>query len=302
MTAVQSPAPKKASRLKGRDPTTVEPSKPKIIVYGPPGVGKTWAAIEFPNVYYIDTEGGADLAHYRKKLAAAGASYMGPEDGSLDFATVIDQVQALATESHDHKTLVIDSFSKMFNNQITITQEKMAKAGVEDAFGASKKEAIQYTRRLIAWMNKLDMNVILIHHQKSQWKDGKEIGVTFDGWEKMEYELHLAVRVVKNGPNRLAYIGKTRLEQFPGDTNFPWSFKEFAARWGLDIINSASKTANVATPEQLTEYRDLVLKNKIAPEVLDKWASAGDPDLLDQAVMEKRLEWLRIQAKAAVQP
>ena len=68
----------------------------------------------------------------------------------------------------------------------------MERRKVEDAFGASKKPAIQLTRRLLAWFSKLDMNVILICHQKSQWKDGKEVGVTFDGWDKLEYELHLA--------------------------------------------------------------------------------------------------------------
>jgi hypothetical protein len=298
MTTPPTP-PKKPSKLKGRDPTTVEPSKPKIIVYGPPGVGKTWAAIEFPDVFYIDTEGGADLDHYRKKLRDARALYMGPEDGSLDFSSVIEQVQALATEQHDRKTLVIDSFSKLFNNQITMTQEKMAKAGTEDAFGASKKEAIQYTRRLIAWMNKLDMNVILIHHQKSSWKDGKEVGVTFDGWDKLEYELHLALRVAKNGPSRLAYVGKSRLEQFPSDSNFPWSFQEFSTRWGLDTINAAAKPASVATAEQMVAYKTLLSQVKIDPAVSDKWAAAGDPDLLTEDAMAKRLDWLRRQAAAA---
>jgi hypothetical protein len=291
-----------ATKLKGRDPTSVNPSKPKIAIFGPAGCGKTWAAIEFPNVYYIDTEGGADLPHYRKKLADAHASYMGPEDGSLDFATVIDQVQALATEQHDRKTLVIDSFTKLFNNQIAMTQEKMAKACVEDAFGASKKEAISYTRRFIAWINKLDMNVILIHHQQSSWKDGKEVGVTFAGWPTMEYELHLVLRIAKNGPDRRAYVGKSRLVQFPSDSNFPWSFQEFASRWGTDIISAASRPANVASPEQLAEYRDIIAKIKIDQSVVDKWAAAGDPDLLDQAVMERRLDWLRKQAMAAVQP
>lgn len=299
--------PAKPSKLRGRDPATVEPSKPKIVVYGMPGVGKTWTAIEFPNVYYIDTEGGADLDHYRKKLSESGASYLGPDDGALDFPTVLEQVQALATEDHDRKTLVIDSLSKLFNNQITLTQERMVREAAAKGkeydpaqdFGASKKEAIGYMRRLLAWIDKLDMNVILIHHQKEQWKDGKVVGTTFDGWDKLEYELHLVLRIAKNGPIRTAYIGKTRLAQFKDGESFPWSFAEFSTRYGADVIGRATQRANLCTEAQRTEYADLLLKVKVPVETLDKWnAAVPDVALLEVAAMQKRLDWLRAQLAA----
>ena len=289
----------KVSKLKGRDPDTVKPSKPKIVVYGPSGVGKTWQTLDFPSVYYIDTEGGADLDHYRKKLKEAGGLYFGTEDGSLDFSAVLEQVQGLATEDHDRKTLVIDSLSKLFNSQIVSTQEKMAKAGIEDAFGASKKEAISYMRRLVAWINRLDMNVILIHHQKSTWKDGKETGLTFDGWEKLEYELHLVLRIAKNGPERRAYVGKTRLEQFPDGSNFLWSFAEFAKRYGEEVIGRKSVKANLCSAEQQAAYSALLLKVKVAPDVLSKWeAAVPDIALLDTESMQKRTDWLNAQLTA----
>jgi hypothetical protein len=64
--------PIRKSKLLAVSPDTVEPKKPKILIFGPAGVGKTWAALDFPGVYYIDTEGGADLGHYRERLKAAG--------------------------------------------------------------------------------------------------------------------------------------------------------------------------------------------------------------------------------------
>ena len=287
------------SKLKGRDPATVEPSKPKIVVYGPSGVGKTWQALEFPSVFYIDTEGGADLEHYRKKLKEAGGLYFGPEDGALDFTAVLEQVQALATEDHDRKTLVIDSLSKLFNSQIVITQEKMARSGIEDAFGASKKEAISCMRRLVAWINRLDMNVILIHHQKSTWKDGKETGLTFDGWDKLEYELHLVLRIAKTGPERRAFVGKTRLEQFPDGTNFTWSFAEFSKRYGDEVIERKSVRANLCTAEQQAEYVATLLRVKVPADVLSKWeAAVPDIALLDMDSMQRRMEWLNKQISA----
>ena len=47
------------SKLKAKDPVNAEPSKPKMLIFGKPGVGKTWGALDFPSCYYIDTEGGA---------------------------------------------------------------------------------------------------------------------------------------------------------------------------------------------------------------------------------------------------
>jgi hypothetical protein len=295
------------SKLKGRDPATVEPSKPKIVVYGKPGVGKTWAALDFPNVFYIDTEGGADLDHYRKKLRDSGAVYFGPDDGSLDFNEVIEQVQALATEDHDRKTLVIDSLSKLFNNQISVTQDRMVRDAAAKGkeydptadFGASKKEAIGHMRRMVAWLDRLDMNVILIHHEKSTWKDGKEVGTTFDSWDKLEYELHLVIRVMKNGPERRAYVGKTRLEQFPDGSSFLWSFAEFAKRYGEEVIGRKSVRANLCTDEQKADYNALLLRVKVQPDTLSKWeAATPDIALLDADSMQKRLDWLNKQLAA----
>ena len=84
------------------------------------------AAIDFPSVFYVDTEGGADLAHYTDKLSKSGGVYLGPEDGACDFATVLGQIKALASEAHSHKTLVIDSISKLFNSAVSLEAERLA--------------------------------------------------------------------------------------------------------------------------------------------------------------------------------
>lgn len=284
-------------KLKGGDPKAATPSKPKILVYGPPGIGKTWASLDFPAVYYIDTEGGADLDHYTAKLKASGGSYLGPASGSCDFPTVLDEIQTLATTQHGFKTLVIDSFSKLFNSQCSFSAEAMEKAGKDDAFGASKKQAIAYTRRMINWFNKLDMNVILICHQKSQWKDGKEVGLTFDGWDKLEYELHLALRIAKHGNSRKALIGKTRLIPFPEGEQFDWSYAEFAKRYGQEVMETTASVTVLATLDQVTEFKALVSKVKIEPTTLEK-INAEDPAEMESSKIEKWLVWLRGQQDA----
>lgn len=256
------------SKLKAIDPKTAEPSKPKILIFGKPGVGKTWTSLDFPSVYYIDTEGGANLSHYTDKLKKSGGVYFGPDQGSQDFAEVIDQVKALATEEHGYRTLIIDSLSKVYNNEIA---KEMERLGEKDAYGASKKSAIKITRQLINWVDRLDMNVILICHEKAKWENDKQAGATFDAWEKLEYELHLALNIEKRGASRVARIVKSRLEKFEDSSTFDWSYDNFAKLYGREILEGKSKKLVLASPEQITEIKYLVDLLKIEPEVTAKW-------------------------------
>lgn len=265
------------SRLKAVQPKAAEPSKPKILIFGKPGVGKTWTALDFPSVYYIDTEGGADLAHYTDKLERAGGVYFGPEQGSLSFDSVLEQVQALATERHNYRTVVIDSISKVYALEIAREAERL---GDSNAFGADKKPAIAYMRRLVSWLQRLDMNVILIAHEKALWgRDNKgeraEIGTTFDAWDKIEYELHLCLNIIKLGPDRKAKVGKTRLLGFTEGDVFPWSYASFAERYGRDIIEKEAKPVSLATAEQVAEIGRLLATIKIPDGQVEKWFTAA---------------------------
>src|ERR1700743_1879571 len=121
--------PKKPTKLKGVSPETAQPSKPKILIFGAPGVGKTWVSLDFPSCYFIDCEGGANLAQYTDKLKKSGGAYFGIEHGSQSFEEVIDQVKALATEDHHYKTLVIDSISHLMMLYVAAQSEKMMRAG-----------------------------------------------------------------------------------------------------------------------------------------------------------------------------
>lgn len=269
-----TPKPKKVSKLTAVDPKTAEPSKPKILIFGKPGVGKTWTSLDFPKVYYIDTEGGATRNHYTDKLVKANGVYFGVEQGSLDFETILGQVQALATEDHEYKTLVIDSITKVFNAEIAKEAERLKD---KDAFGASKKPAIGYMRRLVSWLTRLEMNVILIAHEKVLWESGEQSGFTYDAWDKLEYELDLCMNIVKAGENRFAKVRKSRLIGFPDGASFPWSYDEFATRYGKDVIEKQGGKIILATPEQLARLNELleIVKFKDSTEnTKAKWLSA----------------------------
>lgn len=288
---VNMPKPKR-SKLLAVTPEAVEPKKPKILIYGPPGVGKTWTSLDFPSVYYIDTEGGADLAHYRDKLRKAGGMYFGPDQGSLDFDTVIGQIEALATEQHHYKTVVIDSITKLFNTAITDEQTRL---GDKDAFGASKKGPIRQMARLTRWLNRADMNAVVIAHQKDMWgKDEKGnrevIGMTFDAHDKLEYDLHLVMRISKLGAGanakRFANVGKSRLTGFPEGERFDWSYAEFSTRYGKDVIEKEAVPVVLASAEEVAEVTHLLTVVKLPDGTTEKWFTKAGVESFEEMSSE----------------
>jgi hypothetical protein len=265
------------SKLKARAPETVKAGKIKAVLFGPSGVGKTTLALSFPAPYYFDVEGGAKGPQYRKLLADAGGAYMGPEDGTLSFETLIDQMQALATEKHPYKTLIVDSLTKLFQSTIAAEAERL---GDKDAFGASKKPAVAAMRRLVMWASRLDMNIWFICHETAEWGmvagQRSEVGRVPDCWDKLIYELDLAVQAVKRGPSRVAVVKKSRLLGFPDADSFPLDYAEFAARHGKETVEGESATITLATPEQVSEVQKLLTLVSVSEaEIAKGFAKAG---------------------------
>jgi len=276
------------SILKGKKPKEAKAVKPKTIIFGKAGVGKTWASLDFPAVYYIDTEGGANLPHYTDKLASSGGVYLGVEDGSNDLEFITEQVKGLYTESHDYKTLVIDSITKPFNEAI---QEEAERLGDKNGFGADKKAAIAKIRPLISLIEKLDMNVILIAHEKPVWGDGEQIGWTFDCWEKIGYDLHMSAHVTKVGVNRFLTPTKSRLKEFPEEIPMPWSFDEFRSRYenefGAGILSREIEAVSLASPETLAEFNKYSAILNPSQAKLNKWLKAGKCESFSEMEEEK---------------
>lgn len=285
---------KTPTKLKAKDPAATEPRKPQIVIYGASGVGKTWFSLAFPKVFYIDTEGGASRQHYMERLKESGGVYLGPEDGANDFETIIGQVKALSTEKHPYKTVVIDSITKPFLTAIASEGERL---GDKNAFGADKKPAIQFMRRLIAAVHRLDMNVIFVAHEKSEWgQDGSgqrvEIGKIADVYDKLIYELDLALQVVKRGPARTAIVKKSRLVNFPEAEQFPLDYAGFADRYGKEVIEKSATQIVLATSEQVSEIKRLVELLHIDQATIEKW--------LDKANAESFAEFNTDQAAKVI--
>lgn len=255
--------------------------------------------MDFPSVYYIDTEGGARLAHYQRKLAESGGAYFGVEDGSLDFEVVARQIEALATEKHNYKTVAIGSITKLYQTAIAAEQQRLAE---KDKFGASKKPAIAGMRRLILWLQRLDLNVLLEAHESTEWginpKTGEreEVGTMPDVWDKLVYELDLTLRLEKRGPSRVCTVKKSRLVGFPEGDSFPCAYSEFAERYGRDFMESAPVAIVLASEEQVAEINRLLSVVQVAPDAIEKMlarANASDLGELSAEHARAMALWLK---------
>lgn len=265
--------------LKARSPELVQASKPKFLISGESGVGKTFFALDFPKPYLIDTEGGATRPQYQDKLKKVNGVYFGKDEGSQDFATVIEEVKSLVTTKHDYKTLIIDSFSYLY-----MLEAAEAELRVGSDFGKDKKEAQKPTKQLMRWLEKLDMNVILICHSKAKWgRKGKEVyqeGTTFDGYDKMEYILDLWIEIQRGGKTFM--IKKSRIESLPQDSSMPLSYQHFADVYGKETIESAPIPAELASKDQIIKLCSLIEALNIEEEQVHKWFKKVDVESFEE--------------------
>ena len=137
-------------------------------LFGEGGMGKTTLASMFPKPVFIRTEDGT-------------ASLVGNDEVSLfPLATssqdVLDAIEALATEKHDHKTLVIDSITQLatqIESEIVEADSKaksISQAG--GGYGAGYGQASERHAQIREWAGSLayevGMNIVFIGHADTE--------------------------------------------------------------------------------------------------------------------------------------
>ena len=293
------------SKLKAKDPTTAEQTKPKVVLFGQPKIGKTWFTLGWPDVYFIAAENGASQPQYTKRLKDSGGVYFGREDGAADFDAVIEEIKTLATVKHSYKTLVIDSITELWIVCVQAELDRMEKAGEKIAFGNERKLATRQMKRLVAAIQRLDMSCVLIAHEKSMWgKDASgnqvELGKTPDINDKTIYDLDLIIQAQKRGASRVGVIKGSRLIGFPDGESFPLDYESFAERYGKGVIEKASTAIKLATPEQVAEINRLVDLLKIESATVEKWLEKANAETVaefNETQANKIIESLKSKIK-----
>jgi hypothetical protein len=285
--------------LKAKKPELIS-KRLKMLVYGPAGVGKTTAAIQFPKPYLIDTERGAENESYVKALENAGGVYMFTNDPD----ELIGEVRSLISEKHPYRTLVIDPLTTIYNDLL----DKSAAALIsrEDptgtAFSRHKGNADRKIKHLLGLLTRLDMSLIVTSHSKTKWeRDGKtiiETGQTFDCYGKLDYLFDLVIEVQKRGVERVGIVKKTRITAFPEGEIFPFSYDEISTRYGKALLEKDAAPVALATPEQVVHLRLLLSDRADKEELVEAWLKKAGADELSEipsTAADKCIAWLTTQ-------
>jgi hypothetical protein len=253
--------------LRARKPEAVN-KRLKLFMFGPAGVGKTTAAIQFPNSYIIDCERGTE--NYDKIIAGSNSVVY----QTVDVHEVIAEVKSLLTERHEFRTLVIDPITPIYNDLL----EKM-EARVGSDFGRHYGAANKEMKRLANLIMALDMNVVITAHAKTEYGENlRKLGYTFDGWRQLDYWFDLVLELGKRGKKRMGKVVKTRIETFPDEDVFEWSYEAIKSRWDAATLEREARAVALATPQQVAEVQALLNVVRLPEGLVEKWFSKANVD------------------------
>src|SRR5881398_655398 len=270
--------------LRARKPEAVT-KRLKLFMFGPAGVGKTTAAIQFPNSYVIDCERGAE--NYDKTITASNSVVY----QTTDVNDVIAEVKSLLTERHEFRTLVIDPITPVYNDLLEKCEGKVG-SDFGRHYGAANKEM----KRLANLIMALDMNVVITAHAKKEYGDNlRVLGHTFDGWRQLDYWFDLVVELGKKGKKRFAKVVKTRIDSFPDEDVFEWSYDAIKRRCDVNVLEKEASQVRLASPEQVKEIKDLLGIVRLPEGTVDKWFAKAGVDLWEDMpaeVVQKCIEYV----------
>lgn len=271
--------------LRAKKPEAVT-KRLKLFMFGPAGVGKTTAAIQFPNSYIIDCERGTE--NYDKLITGSGSAVF----QTTDIHEVVQEVKSLLTEKHEYRTLVIDPITTVYNDLLDKCEQKVG-ADFGRHYGAANKEM----KRLANLVMALDMNVIVTAHAKTEYGQNlAKLGYTFDGWRQLDYWFDLVLELGKKGKKRFAKVVKTRVEQFPDEDVFEWSYDAIKRRYDTTILEREAVIVQLATPEQVREIKDLLSVVRLPEGTTDKWFAKAGVDTWEDMpgdVIAKCIEYVK---------
>ena len=263
----------------------------KCLFYGVAGVGKTTAAISFPKVYLIDTEKGAENEQYATLLSSGGGAVF----QTCDFDELMAEVKSLLSETHEYRTLVIDPLTTVYDDLL----DKVAKK-VGTEFGRHYAEANKQMKHLCSLLTRLDMNVIITSHAKTEYGSNMSvIGQTFDGYKKLDYLFDLVLEIQKRGKDHVGVVKKSRIKNLAEAESFPFSYNEIAERYGREVLERDTVAQELALPEQISEIMSLISSLKISPDIYNKWLAKSNAETFDEMpkdVIVKCINYLKTQA------
>lgn len=277
--------------LKAKSPETKE-KRIKMMIFGPAGVGKTTAAINWPRAVIIDAEKGTEnYADTIKKNGSIVLQTTNPDE-------IKEEIKTLMTEKHPYNCIIIDPVTLLYQavqekwNRIftkyadTEKQTELGDFGFR--FWAKVKQDYKAIMRMLL---QCDCNVILTAHQKDVFGEGmKKIGFGSDSMKGDEYLFDYIFQIAQDSKGkRMAITKKERAEvgkaKFPAE--FEWSYANFLIYYGKDAIERESTPIPLASPEQVAQVKDLLSRVKVDENWETDCLTKADVDGWEELTAEK---------------
>lgn len=156
--------------------TTSKP--PRLVVYGPQGMGKTTFAAQSTSTVFMDIEDGLHGIKSAKQRVTS-------------WGQVVDMITALHEQDHKFKTVAVDTLDwleRIIHDQVAL--ENNAKSIGDIAYGRGFDYATGYWEKFLKGMTSLrdnkDMTIILLAHHKIKRFDDPMT----DGYDRYMLKLH----------------------------------------------------------------------------------------------------------------
>lgn len=260
-----------------------EEQRLKVFIYGPPGSGKTLAALQFPNSYIIDT--AKETSRYYKQIQNTKSVVF----NCSDPYKIIKELETLKCSEHRFQTLVIDEVTTLYQNIQRSWTDKFV-AAQEERTGKSKTPNLledfgfrywdkvkRDWSRLIDAIRNLDMNVIINAHQKNEYGGNQNIiGVTSNSEKNDEYVFDFVFRLILRGKEYKAITEKQRIlpieldpeaKRFPKE--FDWNYSNLLKFYNKEYIERPTKNSGILTGRKKEEMTVFPATNKAKSQVKD---------------------------------
>lgn len=268
--------------LRAKKPEVKE-SRLKVLMYANTGAGKTHFCVSLPDTYYIDTENVTDYPHLCQMLVDNGGDLIHLNE----MEEIISQVQDLLTTEHNYKTLVIDSISFPYawltqNEAERLNKKSPNTEGTE--FGANLAKAKRLVFKLGILLSRLDMNVIVVSHERTKYAANVEIGKTYDINEKLAYSLGTVWNLRLQGDSRKLFIEKSRYAQLKTNSliDFDNGYETIKQLFGESIFLRKVKTETFANSSQINELKRLCHILNIPEENINKMLTVGKATCMEE--------------------
>jgi hypothetical protein len=262
-------------KLKGTTPVVKDITRFKSLIYGDHGVGKSHLVCSIPKIYYMDTENLDNYPHFMKMLLKNNSTYS--KVNTLD--EMMDEVKALMTTQHDYKTVVIDSLSPIYAMGVNLETERIEKQTRADvAYSADTKKPKKTIMNLASLLNKLDMNVIIISHEKVDFAKNAIFEKTYTIPKEIGYMLGSVIYLEARGDKRIGRIFKNKgdnLKLFE-QVDLTNGYESLVLKTGRETFEEKSVPKTLATEEQLLEYGSLIKILNVPMDTIQEWLTKAD--------------------------